>query len=620
MFHAVHQQDSHHFIINPRLDPTIEKAEKLFREKRALNDIKKFSENHINDKNKNMIKRNTDHGNIESFLDVKYREINKNDASEEFSNEDSFIEKRDNSHFRNSIRKLEIAIDENDDLVKSLILSMDESAENAELIAKDLDDVETEINALDDDIVGLLESAKLTDNSIHKRVRHKRETAHDIDPVVIRLYTPLLEEKKREKRLVQQKLAEVRDEFIRCKKSAPGENTTDCDRIYDRVMDRFREITKKFKEIEEIVDEMEHFSPSRNSDDVERKKKDKKKKKGKKSSEESKESSEEKKKKKSTTERPEVITTTFDDRTSELPTTTFDETSTVVETSTNDDATNDEQTTIDSTTFFPTTIVDSTENFVVPRNKENKILHSVNSAHEIREFSASTTETPPSPTCPASIFNTNEGRSHPKFQEDLEDNHKFFKAHDTLDDLVARKLERNQRGPFDNFFDDAAEVLDGAKDLIEETFNIKKTSEESKEVGKSQPTTKNVNVGASGPFIALCEQMAKQSKQAQPPQQFEAHNNFAPVSVPLSSFTSSPFQFPSTGETSKGSSKVVMNPGFSMMPYPVCFVNYPQYRIPQPQFYYPGLMPMTQPGGKVDHAHHDTIDPEFIRAWNSGGA
>jgi hypothetical protein len=65
-----------------------------------------------------------------------------------------------------------------------------------------------------------------------------------------------------------------------------------------------------------------------------------------------------------------------------------------------------------------------------------------------------------------------------------------------------------------------------------------------------------------------------------------------------------------------------MNPGFNMMPYPVCFVNYPQYRVPQQQqFYYPGLMPMTQPGGKVDKTNPDNIDPEFIRQpWNSGGA
>jgi hypothetical protein len=55
------------------------------------------------------------------------------------------------------------------------------------------------------------------------------------------------------------------------------------------------------------------------------------------------------------------------------------------------------------------------------------------------------------------------------------------------------------------------------------------------------------------------------------------------------------------------------------MPYPVCFVNYPQYRMPQQQFYYPGLMPMTQPGGKIVN-NHGTIDPEFVRAWNSGGA
>jgi hypothetical protein len=107
--------------------------------------------------------------------------------------------------------------------------------------------------------------------------------------------------------------------------------------------------------------------------------------------------------------------------------------------------------------------------------------------------------------------------------------------------------------------------------------------------------------------------VAKQSKQATP-QQFDQHN-FAAVPIPLSGFTNPPIQFPSTGETKKTSSKVMMNPGFNLMPYPVCFVNYPQYRMQQPHFYYPGLIPMTQPGGKVDN--HDTIDPEFIRVWNS---
>lgn len=578
-----------------------------------------------------MIKRNTDYENIENFLNDKYREINKNDASEEFSDEDTFIQKRDNSHFRNSIRKFEKAIDQNDDLVKSLILSLDDSAETAQMIAKDLDDVEAEINAMDDDIVGLLESAKLTDNSIHKRIRHKRETSHNIDPVAMKLYSPLLEEKKREKRLVQQKLAEVRDEFIRCKKSAPGENTTDCDRIYDRVMDRFREITKKFKEIEEIVDEMEHFNPSRSSivgsdleDSNERKKKDKKKKdkkKGKKSSEESKESSEEKKKKKSTTTEHSLVFTT----TSELPTTTIIETTT------------EEQTTIDSTTieamttFEPT--ADSAENEVFPDGNKRmrpKIEFSFSEPRKIIEITTisstllntatdHTLHLPAAKTCPAK---TEEARSHPKFQEDLDDNHNFFSEHDTLDDLVAKKIERNQRGPLDHFLE-ASEVIDGAKDFIEDTFDNKKHSVESEEVGKPQTSSKsskNVDVGASGPFIALCEQMAKQSKQAQPQQQFEPHNNFAPVPVPLSGFTNSPFQFPSTFEQKSGSSKVVMNPGYNMMPYPVCFVNYPQHRMPQQQFYYPGLMPMTQPGGKIDDTNHDAIDPEFIRALNSGGA
>jgi hypothetical protein len=562
-----------------------------------------------------VIKRNTDLDSIDNFLDVKYHEINKNDASEVLSEEDIVVQKRDSSHLHKSIRKLEKAIDQNDDLLKSLILSLDDSEETAQLVAKDLDDVEAEIDAMDDDIVGLLESAKLLDNSIHKRVRHKREAAQKFTKVAIKLYGPMLEEKKREKRLVQEKLAEVRDEYIRCKKSATMTNS-ECDRIYEKIMERFREITRKFKEIEDIVNEMEQFKPTKRDDsdedddkdkksDEDRKKsgeseegknkKDKKKKdKKKKKSEESDESPEEKKKDKHPKTSTTTTTTAFPLETSEFPTT-------IVETTT------EQQTTIDSTTIEVTTGAndepDSAEN-VIPRDNEERFdgidEETTQTPTTVSPLSQIVQLTTTTEACPA----PNHFRNHPKFQEDLADSHDFF----TVDQMVARKHET----PSERFLDDASILIDDAKKLLDDAFgNNKKDSDESKEVQAAKP----VNIGASGPFIALCEQVAKQSKQASP-QQFDQHN-FAAVPIPLNGFTNPPIQFPSTGETTKTSSKIMMNPGFNLMPYPVCFVNYPQYRMQQPHFYYPGLIPMTQPGGKVDN--HDTIDPEFIRSWNSRG-
>lgn len=285
--------------INEVISFEIEKAENFLRNKREVNEISKGFDDNIEDL-RNVIKRETDNGDIKSFLDEKYHEINKNDASELDSLEHVvFLQKR-SYDLRNSIRKLEKIIDDNEILAESLIRTVDESGEAAILIAKDLDDVSDEIKSLDTDIMNLIEASYLPDNSLHKRVRHKRETellSSDIDPIAFKLFAPRLEEKKREKRLVQQKLAEVRDEFIRCKKAANAEDTAGCDEIYSKVMDRFREITRKFKEIEKIVEEMESFQPTEaradeENEDILRKKDKKKKKKDKKDKKSSEESDE----------------------------------------------------------------------------------------------------------------------------------------------------------------------------------------------------------------------------------------------------------------------------------------------------------------------------------------
>lgn len=593
------------------------------RNKRGANDIDKLPEHYFN-ADKNLIKRNTDNEDIENFLDLKYKEINKNDAAEEMSEEDVFIQKR-SSNFKNSIRKLEKAFEANQELVKSLI-GIDESEETDLLIEKDLIDVETEIESMDEDIVALLEAAKLTDNSIHKRIRHKRETekeSDDLNSVVLLRFRPILEEKKREKRLVQQKLAEARDEFIRCKKSAQPPSDGNCDGVYNKVMDRFREITRKFKEIEEIIDEMEHFNPSARSDEENERKKKKDKKKKKKSSEESEESEEssEHKKKKKTTAEMTSSTFTTEEATDAL---TTEKPTTLIETTTVDD---DLKTTtmipedsgeakdsaenrlrLATTTCSP--VDDDFEKLIVPSNEPDERFES-NADNSVTD---PTVNVAPSSTCPAGAFSDN-FVGHPMFEEDLKDphaGHKFFQlpSPHTVDDFVSSKIQRSGRGPLSDaitdIFEDAGEIADGAKNLIDDVLDNNRQSAESQEVGKAQSSSSFKSSDANGEFMALCERMSKQSKQAQSPQQ-----NFAPVPVPLSAFAG---HFPATGETSKATSKVMMNPAYQMMPYPVCFVN---YRPPQQQLYYPGLMPMTQPGGKVHHQAF--IDPEFIRTRNSGG-
>lgn len=591
------------------------------RHKRAVNEIIKQSDAPF-DNYKNVIKRDTDYENIESFLDIKYRELNKNDASEEFSHEEeSFIQKRSND-LRKSILKLERVININENL-KSLSELIDDSDETANMIAKDIDDVAMEIQGLDEDIVGLIETARLTDNSIHKRVRHKRETdfiADSLDPVAIEFFAPKLEEKRREKRLVQQKLAEVRDEFIRCKKAAPGENMVDCDGVYHRVMDRFREITKKFKEIEEIVEEMEQFNPSTRSDEAdEQKKKDKKKKKKdkKKSSEESHESSEEKKKKKKSTVTPESSTTAVD---------VTDEPTTILDTTTEDQTTLDTTTFIDSTTIMTDVKPSPRDAFGAFMAAEDDKSSSTISSRMLNAATEAAIQSPITESCPASAFNDEVG-SHPQFQEDLEgaiSPMKFYENHHNVETLVERKFERNQRDPFGDFdeiTEDARNLLDDAQHLIEDVFKNRNQPD----LGKAQSSFKSSDVSqSSGPFMALCEQMkAKQATQSQqqiPQQPFITHNTFAPpVVVPVTAFGSHipPF-LPTSVDTGRGSS-IVNSGGFggNMMPYPVCFVNYPQnYRMPQPYFY-PGMMaqPITQPGG-----NHDKIDPKFIRSDNSRGA
>ncbi|CRK92868.1 CLUMA_CG006287, isoform A, partial [Clunio marinus] len=364
-YFKVYQEDSPQISIT---DEYFNEPSDLVRHKRATNFINKIDSERDDVDDMNKIKRNAVVEDINSFLNLKYQEINGNDANEEINDEGTLISKR-SSNFKNSIRKLKENIKHNKIMIND---NENVSDESINLILKDLRDIEEEIRDIDDDIISLLETAAMADNSIHKRVRHKRETnsIQNIDPITYKLYFPIFEEKKREKRLVQEKFTEVRDEFIRCKKSTK-DGKRDCNEIYSKVMDRFREITKKFKEIEEIVDEMEDYhSSSRSNDSRERKKekkKNKKKNKEEKSSSESDESSEENVKtstpwweqsspstNKTTSLEPETTTLEV--------TTTVEEDISTIETTNSEDMTTTqspiETTTNDETTVQPATIFD----------------------------------------------------------------------------------------------------------------------------------------------------------------------------------------------------------------------------------------------------------------------
>ena len=98
------------------------------------------------------------------------------------------------------------------------------------------------------------------------------------------------------------------------------------------------------------------------------------------------------------------------------------------------------------------------------------------------------------------------------------------------------------------------------------------------------------SAGASGPFISLCEEIAKKNAK----QQTQTSQVPVPIhTIPLSNFggqiqTFIPHQFtgrgpmhiPVTGETMKASSQVIMNPSYgNYMPYPFCY-----YVVPGQQF------------------------------------
>lgn len=587
----------------------IKKVTEALRKKRSssVNEDSKVRSNV--DSDKNVIKRGAD-GGIDAFLRAQYREINVNAASEEGEN---FVQtKKRSSDIKAAAKKMKELDNEGSEEAGEL----DEMLQEAiKIYAEDLKKLEDdeEIRSLDNEIIEQIENAQMSANTIHKRKRNRREVDDfliQFDPDTIKEYYPILEEKKREKRFVQQKLAEVRDEFIRCKKAVPEDNNEVCDRIYQNVMGRFRDVTQKIKEIEEIFQEIGEQSKAKSEETMRKSKKDKKKKKDRKSceSEESNEEEKKKKKKKKEEEKEKFSTTAEPSNDVDPPATTPADTATTeppIETTSVDETT--EMTELPPNSG-PRMVPELREEFPEPEissQQESVISASISNV----AFKAED-----QPSCPSNAFDSG-FRMPPNFHESIAGSPQTFKSNDhghNVGELIESKFERNQRGPMgdmlDDFFDDARKVVHKSKVLIEETVDGVNDLPALEETQSSQLQ----NADTNGQIVSLCEQIARQGKQANP----QPQPQLIPVHMPLSNFGGQGGHFPPTGETTKVTSKVMMNPNFPMMSYPVCFVGYPQY-APQPQpMFYGGYMPNT--GGK-DNSTYDAIDPEFIRMPNSGG-
>lgn len=459
--------------------PQFEKSSKLLRTRR--------------DNNKNSINKEEE---MNNYLNEKYSEIRTSDTK---------VLKRG---VENSIQKLAM-----DDFMK---YSDDEEWLQLE---SDLLDIDEHFKEVEYDVDELLK---------RKYWRSKRDVSTvQLDPITKDSFMTHLEEIRREKRLAEQSYTDVRDEYMRCKKSTDSESTK-CEQIYQNMKASFKEITEKLREMDLIIKEIEQREQSKveatlasneENDDQERKKsKDKKNKKKDSHSSESFESHEKTKKPKKSKQTSTTSSVTHE---TTFTTTKFEE----IETTTHSFF--DEETTTD---------------------------------HEARVADENPIE-----SCPASL--ASEVRRHPMIDEEIEDfNVKL--GHDekihNVHSFVNQKLTKN----IGNNDENLESVLGRIIDIYGRNFNQ----------GKSLSQKTKPDPMVSGPFLALCDQMQKQQKQAQPLNTLPTFSNF-----------------PTTGEASKGTSKVVMNSGFPGG-YPICFVNYPQpqnlvYPVApiyvQPQIAYP---------------------------------
>lgn len=193
-------------------------------------------------------------------------------------------------------------------------------------------------------------------------------------------------------------------------------------------------------------------------------------------------------------------------------------------------------------------------------------------------------------SCPAPAFTDGIVRKAPKFADELKENHhlnsKIYEQEPHLHSFVERKITGEK-------------ILEDAKHLIEDLI------EEGIDALKPDHPFDFLNLGDK-----KTRENDDLEPRSQPPQ---VQQNFIPLQ--FSGFANTPVVYPMTGETMKSSSRVFMNPGYSLMPYPVCFVSQPQQYRPFQQFYYPQMVPIpmmhTQPGGNEQNG--SLIAPEFIR-------
>lgn len=180
--------------------------------------------------------------------------------------------------------------------------------------------------------------------------------------------------------------------------------------------------------------------------------------------------------------------------------------------------------------------------------------------------------------CPAPAFD-NTVNKPPKFVDELQDDRylstKLYDHEPSFDKTIDKKITGN-------------EILDGVANLLHDIIN-----------DGIQTIASNTRSESDK------KDSQQENRQVQP--------NFAPMQ--FSGFANTPVVYPTTGETMKATSRIIMNPGYGLMPYPVCFVNYHQQYRPVQPYFYPQMMPIqmmhTQPGGNIHNGSF--IEPEYVR-------
>lgn len=116
----------------------------------------------------NLIKRDTkipDEDEISKVLDQKYADVNRNL---------NFLRPR-RENLKSSIENFEKTLEASKKFIEDIQQQLDIDDETSKLIEKNIHDLSIEMKAIDNDIISILETSNLIDNSVHKRIRHKRD-------------------------------------------------------------------------------------------------------------------------------------------------------------------------------------------------------------------------------------------------------------------------------------------------------------------------------------------------------------------------------------------------------------------------------------------------------------